>query len=307
MDPNHDILKEYSACLARTKKKFGFKKPDHAAVSEDLKRLAKVLKMQNCKPYAAMVLESKAKSDAELGDTYMQVEVLIEAGELFFATEKDTADMRCVSIQYYLASGIHCFNMAVKIEVREKHFYHAVCMLKRLAKLLRRLSQYHEAIFALNYALTLLPPEIPELLPFREEIITICIVIMEYRQALVRSTEIRNIGKRLRGIRAALVRQNELTYMLLVLYLHEKNIRCEEEFNDLIAEYNPHDILTKNVDLVDEELFYHMQGLLGAYAKEDLDTVKEMGDVLCPLMTPHQSQMFYLLYTKKDRFVDLHC
>ena len=306
MDPNHDILKEYSACLAKTKKKFGFKKPDHAAVSEELNRIARILKMQNCKPYAAMVLESKAKSDGELGDTIMQVEVLIEAGELYFATEKDTADLRCVSIQHYLASGIHCFNMAVKIEVREKHFYHAICMLKRLSKLLRRLSQYHESIFALNYALTLLPPEIPEMLPFREEVITISIIIMEYRQALVYSKEIRTIGKKLRGIRYELVRQNELTYMLLVLYLHEKNIKCEEELNDLIAEYNPHDVLTKNVDSVDEELFFHMQALLGFYAKEDLDSVKEMGDVLCPIMTPHQSQMFYLLYTKKDHFVDLH-
>ena len=305
MDPNHDILREYSACLAKTKKKL-FKKPDHAAVSEELNRLSKVLKMQDCKPYAAMVLESKAKSDGELGDTIMQVEVLVEAGELFFASEKDTADLRCVSLQYYLASGIHCFNMAVKIEVREKHFYHAICILKRLARLLRRLSQYHEAIFALNYALTLLPPEIPEMLPFREEIITISIIIMEYKQALIYSKEIRNIGKKLRGIRAALVRQNELTYMLLVLYLHEKNIKCEKELNDLNTEYNPHDVLTKNVDCVDEELFFHMQALLGYYLKEDLDNVKELGDVLCPLMTPHQSQMFYLLYTKKDRFVDLH-
>ncbi|KAI6659927.1 Factor VIII intron 22 protein-like [Oopsacas minuta] len=306
MDPNHDVLKEYEAILAKTKKKFGFKKPDYAGASEDLERLARVLRLQDCKPYAAMVLESKAKCDAELGDTGLQVEVLLEAGELFFATEKDTADLRCLSIQYHLHSGIHCFNKAIQIEVREKKFPTCIYICKRLAKLLRDLSQYHEAIYSLKYALTLLPPESPELLPFREEIITISIVIKEYKQAMVYSKEIREIAKKFPGVHTVLVRQNELTYMLLVMFRHEKNIKCDNELEELVKDYNPHDVHTKNIAMVDDYLFYHMQEMLSYYLKDDLEKVRNMGDIFCELMTPHQSQMYYLLYTKRDFMIDLH-
>ena len=307
MDVNHDILKDYVDILAKTKKKFGFKKPNHEEVSVQLDRLAKVLKSQDCKPYAGMVLQSKANSDAELGDTNAQVATLLEAAELFFATEQATADLRCVTIQSYLASGLYCFKTAIKIQVKNQDFHSAIYMSQRLAKTLRGFSHYHDALLSLKYALTLIPEKSPELLPFRQDIIEISIVIKAYQQALRYSKEIRNIGKNLQGMYSELLSQNELTHMMLVLFLHVKKGKYQAELKELIDEYNPSDVLAeKKVTFVDEYLYFQMQGMLMSYILENFNGIREMGEFFNEFLTPHQAQLFHLLVTKHDKKVDVY-
>ena len=307
MDVNHNILKDYVDILSKTKKKFGFKKPNHEEISKELDELAKILKSQDCKPYAGLVLQSKAISDGEIGDTYVQINTLLEAAELFFATEKDTADLRCVSIQSYLASGLHCFKTAIRLYIKLEDLYSALHLCQRLAKTLRGFSHFHDALVTLKYALTILPEESSELLPFRRDIINISIVVKAYQQALQYSKEIRTFGKKLPGTHTELVTGNELTYMMLVLLLHVKMGKYEGELNELIAEYNPSDVLAeKKVTFVDDYMYFQMQGMLMSYLVEDLDGIREMGEVFNDYLTPHQAQLFHLLVTKNDKRVDVH-
>ena len=307
MDPDHDILRDYVEILSKTKKKFGFKKPNHQEISEELDRLAKILKSQDCKPYAGLVLQSKANSEAALGDTQAQVDTLLEAAEMFFATEQDTADLRCVSIQSYLASGLHCFKTAIGIKVKEEDFLTALYLSQRLARKLRSFSHYHDALVTLKYALTLIPEELSELIPVRQDIINISIVVKAYQQAVRYSKEIRIFGRKLPGTYSDLVRENELSYMMLVLLVHVKKGKYEAELNELIAEFNPCDVLAeKKVAFVDKYLYFHMQGMLMSYMLDNLPGIQELGDVFHDYLTPHQAQLFHLLVTKNDKRVDLY-
>lgn len=299
MEMNHDIMKEYAFILSKTKKKL-FKKPKYEEASGDLSYLAQTLKNQLCPAYAGLMLHSKAKCEHEMRNFRKEIEVLKEAGELFLEAEKEIADIGCATLQTYLNYGVYCFNQAIKLQIELRDYHCCIWLSLRVARLLSKLSHYQDALRTLKSALNLLPENTTDLLILRDEIIRIEIVTRDYDDALKHAKFIRETAKHMPDNYTELFSKNELTYMLLVLVRRVKDGRYEKELKELVSDYHPDDVLSgSSITMVDNKLFFLMQGLLMAYLVEDWDNIEEIEPNFDYTLTPGQMQLFYTIHTKQ--------
>ncbi|XP_054716415.1 40-kDa huntingtin-associated protein-like [Uloborus diversus] len=302
MDPSHDFLAQYKAITSKLKKRF-LRKPNVAEASAQFSMLAKELQNRECPHYAAFVCLAVCRCEHSVGNPIFESQNLLHAAKLFLEAEQLDHELLCPGYSEHLQASINAYHDCIKVHLDHDQPALAASLYLELGQALRQLGRVREAIphflQAANLHRFCALDHVNDLTLVYE-----CrIAVGDYDGALSALTQMQVICEK-QGVKenyerigafTAILRETEITRLLLLLYLKPPPIKLKPEHAKLLDRYASLD--TDSVSYIEEDLYLMLQSLMIAVNEKDEDALSKLEKDIWPYLSGLQNNILNRIVT----------